>query len=249
MSIDWSRCFENFGVKQVTKTDKGKAAYVLNREQLAAVQAAGIRPSENRPADPFEITLFLERNKTVVASFYHSEREGADRPPEPRIGREFITDWLDQGDFVVIGNIGRQLFAAKVTEQIGSELQIAEAVAKRADFDTRTALIAKAKQAAGRPAKRVVSRSDFARSAAVVMGTLARAGGRCEMPECRVESIQRDDDSTYLEVHHITPLAENGDDTLLNAAALCPKCHRELHFGKRRMELRGTLAAHIASIT
>ncbi|WP_080666815.1 HNH endonuclease signature motif containing protein [Variovorax paradoxus] len=35
----------------------------------------------------------------------------------------------------------------------------------------------------------------------------------------------------YLEVHHITPLALGGDDTVDNAWALCPNCHREKHFG------------------
>lgn len=246
MNVDWKSCFDKVGIKKVTKTDKNKAAYVLNKEQLAAVEASGATPSMKRPADPFKITLFLESDKAVLASFYHAEREGADRAPEPRIGREFITHWLNQGDWVVLGNIGKQLFAAKISGQLESELQIAEEVAKRADTDTRNALIAKAKQAAGKPAKKLVSRNDFARNPVVVMGAIARAGGICEMPGCRIELFQRDDHSNYLEVHHITPLAESGDDTLLNAAALCPKCHRELHFGNKRHMLRAALAAHIA---
>jgi len=35
----------------------------------------------------------------------------------------------------------------------------------------------------------------------------------------------------YLEVHHIIPLAEEGPDTVENAVALCPNCHREIHHG------------------
>lgn len=249
MAIDWQSCFETYGIKTVTSTDKGKSAYVLNKEQLAAVAAAGITPSPNRPADPFTVTLFLDEGKTVLASFYFSEREGAGRTPEARIGREFITDWLNAGDRVVIGNIGKQLFAAKVTQELSNELQVAEAIAKRSDTDTRKKLIAKAKAVAGKPTKKVVSRNDYARNPAIVMGAIARANGKCETPGCNAELFQRDDDSTYLEVHHVTPLAEDGDDTLLNAAALCPKCHRELHFGKARMKLRTALSAHILSIT
>ena len=35
----------------------------------------------------------------------------------------------------------------------------------------------------------------------------------------------------YLEVHHVIPLSENGPDTVENAVALCPNCHREIHHG------------------
>ncbi|TAL84944.1 MAG: HNH endonuclease [Rhodanobacter sp.] len=52
-----------------------------------------------------------------------------------------------------------------------------------------------------------------------------------------------------LEVHHVVPLAEHGDDTLANAAALCPHCHRELHSGKNRKDRRKMLAAHIATLS
>jgi 5-methylcytosine-specific restriction protein A len=31
-------------------------------------------------------------------------------------------------------------------------------------------------------------------------------------------------------VHHIVPLAEGGPDDLGNTAALCPNCHRAVHY-------------------
>ena len=34
----------------------------------------------------------------------------------------------------------------------------------------------------------------------------------------------------YLEVHHLKRLADGGSDTIENAVAVCPNCHRELHF-------------------
>lgn len=37
--------------------------------------------------------------------------------------------------------------------------------------------------------------------------------------------------SPYLEVHHIIFLAQGGDDTVDNAEALCPNCHRRKHYG------------------
>ena len=33
----------------------------------------------------------------------------------------------------------------------------------------------------------------------------------------------------FLEVHHIKWLARKGNDTLDNAVALCPNCHRRMH--------------------
>jgi 5-methylcytosine-specific restriction endonuclease McrA len=38
----------------------------------------------------------------------------------------------------------------------------------------------------------------------------------------------------YLEVHHRIPLSVGGDDTVDNAIALCPNCHRKLHYQLRQ---------------
>ena len=36
----------------------------------------------------------------------------------------------------------------------------------------------------------------------------------------------------YLELHHLVRLADGGSDTPENAVALCPNCHRKLHYGR-----------------
>lgn len=41
----------------------------------------------------------------------------------------------------------------------------------------------------------------------------------------------------FLEVHHITPLSENGSDTIANTVALCPNCHRRMHQLKKPHEI------------
>lgn len=69
---------------------------------------------------------------------------------------------------------------------------------------------------------------EFARSPAVVAEVLRIAAGRCELCECAAPFL-RADGSPYLEVHHVRTLAENGPDTIDNAVALCPTCHRLLH--------------------
>ena len=92
------------------------------------------------------------------------------------------------------------------------------------------------------------NRTDFVRNPFVVAAALFRAKGKCEMPGCSRDLFKRLDGSVYLEVHHVIPLGEGGDDVLDNVAALCPHCHREQHFGKNSVSQRETLSAHIATL-
>jgi 5-methylcytosine-specific restriction endonuclease McrA len=75
----------------------------------------------------------------------------------------------------------------------------------------------------------------------VVALVLRRAKGRCEMPECGYTPFLTARGDPYLEVHHITQLRDGGSDHPSNAAALCPICHRRLHFGARRANERKAL--------
>ena len=70
----------------------------------------------------------------------------------------------------------------------------------------------------------------YARRADVKAWVLREAAGRCEL--CGVDArFRAADGSPYLEVHHARMLAEGGPDTVENAAAVCPTCHRRLHLG------------------
>ena len=71
----------------------------------------------------------------------------------------------------------------------------------------------------------------YKRNPEVVVATLRRAKGYCEKCGCKAPFIRKSDNTPYLEVHHKIPLSEGGDDNLKNTIALCPNCHRELHFG------------------
>jgi predicted HNH restriction endonuclease len=72
----------------------------------------------------------------------------------------------------------------------------------------------------------------FKRNAYVVLEVLERANGICERCKKSAPFLTDKDNRPYLEVHHKIPLAENGDDTVANAIALCPNCHRHAHYGK-----------------
>ena len=82
-----------------------------------------------------------------------------------------------------------------------------------------------------RPNKIRVITSVFARNADVVAEALHRARGSCEGCKKAAPFSRRTDGEPYLEVHHKVPLAHGGDDTVVNATALCPNCHRQQHYG------------------
>ena len=96
---------------------------------------------------------------------------------------------------------------------------------------TRNQRLARLRRSSQRPAQIQVIARAFIRNPDVVAEVLYRANGICENCCQPAPFVRRTDSSPYLEVHHRTPLAENGDDTLENAIALCPNCHRQAHFG------------------
>jgi len=73
----------------------------------------------------------------------------------------------------------------------------------------------------------------YKRNADVIAEVLSAAKGVCERCKTKAPFIRKKDDTPYLEVHHKKTLAEGGKDTVGNSQALCPNCHRELHFGKQ----------------
>lgn len=247
--VDWSLIFDNWGIKRVTPTDKSKSAYVVTTEQEIAIQNAGIIPSEERPGIPFEIKTPLNTALTSVqASFYHSNRSfEADRGPEPRIGRKFISQWLTVGDDVLLGNIGQTLCAIKLASV--NDLTTEEVIEELALRSPPSIIFALAKRAPTKPKKKEIITNDFIRNRFVVTAAILRAKNSCEMPGCTAKLFKRSDGSNYLEVHHITPLSENGADNLDNVAALCPHCHREQHHSGDRSKLRKVLKKHIKSIS
>jgi hypothetical protein len=77
----------------------------------------------------------------------------------------------------------------------------------------------------------VISRA-FRRNPDVIAEVLIRAKGICETCNSPAPFLRATNSSPYLEVHHRTLLSAGGEDTVDNAIALCPNCHRMFHFGK-----------------
>ncbi len=102
---------------------------------------------------------------------------------------------------------------------------------RKALQDSTEQRLARLAKAPKKPSKKTVRTEVFNRNPDVVAEVLLRADGNCEGCKKPAPFKRKSDSSPYLEVHHRIPLAQNGEDTIENAIALCPNCHRERHFG------------------
>lgn len=93
---------------------------------------------------------------------------------------------------------------------------------------SRAARLAKAARLPRQAIREVVV---YERNPDVVAEVLSRAKGRCERCRKAAPFKKRTDGAPYLEVHHLKQLALGGEDTVKNAVALCPNCHRYEHHG------------------
>lgn len=81
------------------------------------------------------------------------------------------------------------------------------------------------------PEKVSVVSTSFRRNPNVVAEVLARANGYCEECKSSAPFLRASDNTPFLEIHHKVMLSVGGEDTVENAQAVCPNCHRRLHFG------------------
>lgn len=84
----------------------------------------------------------------------------------------------------------------------------------------------------------------YIRDPAVKAWVLQKSKGICE--RCGENApFLINDDTPYLEVHHVIPLSLSGADTISNCVALCPNCHRALHYSQNSKELIEALYINI----
>lgn len=71
----------------------------------------------------------------------------------------------------------------------------------------------------------------YERNPDVVAEVLSRARGVCEACKKPAPFLKKSNGKPFLEVHHVKQLANGGEDTVENAIAVCPNCHRQAHYG------------------
>lgn len=142
---------------------------------------------------------------------------------------------LYSGDKIFITKTGERSFsvAIKLTDKstLNEVLNEFKIDVKKALLETPENRRRLLNLAPKKPEKTIVETTVYIRNPLVVAEVLYRAKGVCEKCKSVAPFLRKSDGSPYLEVHHKIPLSEDGDDTVENAIALCPNCHRELHFG------------------
>lgn len=84
------------------------------------------------------------------------------------------------------------------------------------------------------------------RSVAIKFYAKRRANGICE--GCNEIAPFKTKSGPYLEVHHLTRLADGGADLPQNVIALCPTCHRRAHYSLNYLEFNSQLINEVAAI-
>jgi 5-methylcytosine-specific restriction protein A len=97
--------------------------------------------------------------------------------------------------------------------------------------DPRNLRLHRLAMAAKYPKSITVTSTAFDRNPDVIVEVLYRASGVCESCLKPAPFLRDSDGTPYLEVHHLKPLSMGGEDTIVNAIALCPNCHRRSHYG------------------
>jgi 5-methylcytosine-specific restriction enzyme A len=80
------------------------------------------------------------------------------------------------------------------------------------------------------------------RAEAIRVFARRRAAGVCEACACPAP-FNDIDGRPFLEVHHIDRLSDGGPDDPERVAAICPNCHRNIHFGKLGSKINEVLRA------
>lgn len=117
---------------------------------------------------------------------------------------------------------------APAVEEVEKDFAAAVDAARKGDAEARRKRLALAEKV---PQRLPVVVLAYARNPDVVAEVLERAKGICERCMKPAPFLRRQDKSPYLEVHHKKQLADDGEDSVENAIALCPNCHRESHYG------------------
>lgn len=87
----------------------------------------------------------------------------------------------------------------------------------------------------------------YVRSATIRAYVLARADGICEA--CNNPApFQRHDGTPYLEPHHTRKVSDGGPDHPRWVGAVCPNCHREVHYGANGVEKNRNLQRHLGKL-
>ena len=98
-----------------------------------------------------------------------------------------------------------------------------------------------------KPQRSEKNQTSYERDPLVKAWVINNANGICEL--CGEPGPFEDKHGNlFLEEHHVVPLADGGSDTVENAVALCPNCHRKCHLSPEKLNIAMDLEKRIKRI-
>ncbi len=157
-------------------------------------------------------------NKFFIESAIKSKQIRIQRTAHSRGAVEYLLNLYGQRD------ISESMPLDKFYQEEEKKLETAEELG----VEKRRELL---KKSDPKPEQIFIKTRVFKRNEYVKAEVLERADGHCQKCSQPAPFLCDGNNRPYLEVHHKIRLAEGGDDTVENAIALCPNCHRHAHYG------------------
>jgi len=240
-----SDTFDVYGLKTVSSTDKNKGAYVPNMKQKEVFEVMDIDPFERR--QDIEIKEIFT-DKILIISYYGSRREGSNRTPELRMGLHDLINYFDVGDELLFATDNKSIFIynlSKLNQDDSTHDDNEEKLYSQINIEI---LKQKVQNINTTPTKISREINIYTRNNALRTLVKRRAQYSCEMPSCDYVGFEQENGERYIEVHHLIPLSQGGEDSLSNTVALCPTCHRKLHYASNKKELQQILKEYLDSL-
>ena len=228
-----------YAIKTVSKTDVEKSAYLPNKEQQQIMSSLNFTPIHDSRIEIKE----LFSNRLLTISYYPSERVGSGRSAEIRMGLNDLISYISIGDELLFTHDNHHIFIYNLSQ--GTNYETEDNIVKQVDINL---LKNKAININTKPHKVVQKIYTYPRNNTLKNYIKRRSNYSCEMPDCNYMAFTKETGEKYIEIHHIIPLSEGGEDSISNTVSLCPNCHRELHYAHNRLELRDRLFNYLNTL-
>jgi 5-methylcytosine-specific restriction protein A len=226
-----------FSVGDVVNTGGNKTSFEIVEILDETIR---IKPTEGEN----KRSLRYNELSLVIDNFKHCE---------PREMISFVTGVLNDNN-VVRSNVGRCYLYGMAREYLSQkESTLLSSInttptADRNELEKRVAALLndpnlEKPEGVKKPERKEQTLSVYKRDPKVVAWIIKNANGKCEC--CGDDGFIKNDESIFLEVHHLRLLAENGSDTPQNAVAICANCHRKLHYARNKEIMRKELIKKI----
>jgi 5-methylcytosine-specific restriction protein A len=190
----------------------------LGDQSLNFMQNKTLAESTTNGIDVFVFEVFTNKEYTYIGQ--------ADLAAEPY--QELQAD--DQGQIRQVWMFPLKIRGGRPSVPV-PEAAIAKQRARRERTVKRLSdqeLHERARLARRTPGQRTAVTTTYQRDPNVVMWVKRAAKGKCQLCD-HLAPFSDKDGEPYLECHYIEWLSEGGEDSIENAVALCPNCHRRMH--------------------